>query len=327
MTVTGGIFMRFDQCTNGNIFMHGWTREQAVMSEHDKAILQELAKKMAGYAARPEQDELMKLWRDHNDLKDSRPMIYVDLENGWNELLPMEFTCECEGEMAQEWEMWLHKEIIYAEKIKCDKPIEAKFYIPYQAHNTMWGVEKKVIGDVKGGEAYTWEAPITDDMMEDDFDVAELIKIPQITIDWEATDAYTAIAHDVFDGILTVERRHWWWWGMELTHPYADLRGLESMLYDFYDYDEKMHEILARFTEGYMSMIDYLEANKLFTPNTGNCYVGSGGLGITNDLNAAAAVPNSAMDIWGFHESQETSEVSPEMFAEFVLPYQLSYDH
>ena len=39
--------MRFDQCTNGNIFMHGWTKEQAVMSDHDKAILQELAKKMA----------------------------------------------------------------------------------------------------------------------------------------------------------------------------------------------------------------------------------------------------------------------------------------
>ena len=29
------------------------------------------------------------------------------------------------------------------------------------------------------------------------------------------------------------------------------------------------------------------------------------------------------MDIWGFHESQETGEVSPEMFAEFVLPYQI----
>ena len=51
--------------------------------------------------------------------------------------------------------------------------------------------------------------------------------------------------------------------------------------------------------------------------------IGGGGLGITGDLNAAAAVPNSAMDIWGFHESQETSEVSPEMFAEFVLPYQM----
>ena len=315
--------MRFDQCTNGNIFMHGWTKEQAVMSEHDKAILQELAKKMRSYAEKPEQEELMQLWRDHNDLKETRPLIYLDLENGWNELLPQEFTCECEGEMAQEWEMWLHKEIIYAEKVKCDKPIEAKFYIPYQAHDTKWGVDKKIIGDFYGGEAYTWESPITEDMMEDDFDVAGLIQIPQITIDWEATDAFTEIAHDVFDGILEVERRQWWWWGLELTHPYVDLRGFESMLMDFYDYPEKMHEILGRFTEGYLAKIDFLEQNKLFTANTGNCYVGSGGLGISGSLNPKAEVPTSAMDIWGFHESQETGEVSPEMFAEFVLPYQI----
>ena len=128
--------MRFDQCTNGNIFKHGWTLEQAVMSEHDKAILQELAKKMRDYAERPEEKEKFQLWRDHNDLKETRPLIYIDLENGWNELLPQEFTCQCEGEMAQEWEMWLHKELIYAEKIKCDKPLKAKFYIPFMAHDS-----------------------------------------------------------------------------------------------------------------------------------------------------------------------------------------------
>lgn len=225
--------------------------------------------------------------------------------------------------MAQEWEMWLHKEIIYAEKVKCDKPIEAKFYLPYQAIDTKWGIDKKVVGDFYGGEAYTWESPITEEMMEDDFNVSDLIQIPQITIDWEATDAFTAIAHDVFDGILEVERRHWWWWGLELTHPYVDLRGFESMLMDFYDYPEKMHEILGRFTEGYLAKIDFLEKNKLFTPNTGNCYVGSGGLGISGSLNPKAEVPVSAMDLWGFHESQETGEVSPDMFAEFVLPYQI----
>ncbi|WP_283674480.1 hypothetical protein [Butyricicoccus sp. Marseille-Q5471] len=315
--------MRFDQATNGNIFMHGWTREQAVMSDHDKQILRELAKKVREHAEKPEQEVCKKLWRDHNDLKDTRPVIYLDLENGWNELLPSEFACQCEGEMAQEWEMWLHKELIYAEKIQCDKPIEAKFYIPYMAHDSQWGIEKKVIGDAHSGEAYTWEHPITEEMMEDDLDMSTLIKTPSITVDMDATDAYTAIAHEVFDGILEVERRHWWWWGLELTHPYADLRGMEGMLIDFYDYPEKIHEILNLFTEGYLSKIDFLEQNGLFTPNTGNCYVGSGGLGLTNDLNPAAAKPASAMDIWGFHESQETSEVSPEMFAEFVLPYQL----
>mgnify|MGYP006071453529 FL=1 len=315
--------MRFDQCTNGNIFKHGWTLEQAVMSEHDKAILQELAKKMRDCAERPEEKEKFQLWRDHNDLKETRPLIYIDLENGWNELLPQEFTCQCEGEMAQEWEMWLHKELIYAEKIKCDKPLEAKFYIPFMAHDSEWGIEKKVIGDAAHGEAYTWESPITDEMMEEDVDMSTLIKTPVITVDWEATNAFTAIAHDVFDGILTVERRNWWWWGMELTHPYVDLRGFENMLVDFYDYPEKMHEILDLFTRGYEAKLDYLEQNHLLTPNTGNCYVGSGGLGLTNDLNPNAEVPNTTMDMWGFHESQETGEVWPEMFKEFILPYQL----
>lgn len=315
--------MRHDQATNGNNFMHGWTLEQAVMSSQDKQILQELAKKLQEYAAQPQQEEKMQLWRAHNDLQDTRPVIYIDLENGWNELLCQEFTPQCQGEMAQEWEMWLHKELIYAEKMKDDKPLEAKFYIPYQAHDSMWGIEKQIIGDVASGEAYTWEHPITDDMMDDDIDMSTLIKTPVITVDWDATNAFTAIAHDVFDGILTVERRHVWWWGMELTHPYADLRGMEGMLCDFYDYPEKIHEILELFTQGYEAKLDYLEQNGLLTPNTGNCYVGSGGLGITNSLNAQALQPKTTMDIWGFHESQETSEVSPEMFAEFVLPYQL----
>ncbi len=315
--------MRKDQCTNGNIFMHGWTLEQAVMSAHDAEILRELAKKLRGYAERPQEQEKLQLWRDSNDLKDVRPLIYIDLENGWNELLPQEFTLQCEGDMAQEWEMWLQKEIIYAEKMQDDKPIEAKFYLPYQVSDSGWGIEKKLVGDIEHGGAYTWDIAITDEMMEDDVDMSTLIKEPVIDVDWTATNAFTAIAHEVFDGILEIERRHWWWWGMELTHPYADLRSMEGLLVDFYDYPEKMHEILELFTRGYEAKINYLTRHKLLTPNTGNCYVGSGGLGASGTLNPGAAKPLSTMDMWGFHESQETSGVSPEMFAEFVLPYQL----
>ena len=315
--------MRKDQCTNGNIFMHGWSRDQAVMSAHDKRVLRELAKKLRSYAERPAEEEKKRLWRNHNDLIETRPLIYIDLENGWNELLPLECSVQCEGEMAQEWEMWLNKEIIYAEKMKDDKPIEAKFYIPYCATDSQWGISKTIIGNVDAGEAYTWSHPISDEMMEDDVDMSTLIKMPVITVDMEATNIYTEIAHEVFDGILSIERRHWWWWGMELTHPYVDLRGMEGMLYDFYDYPEKIHEIMRLFTKGYESKIDFLEEHGLLTPNTGNCYVGSGGLGLTNSLNPEAKIPVSAKDMWGFSESQETSDVSTEMFAEFVLPYQI----
>ncbi|MBQ8585684.1 MAG: hypothetical protein IJ452_05310 [Butyricicoccus sp.] len=315
--------MRKDQCSTGNTFRRGWMLEQAVMTAHDAEVLRELAKKLRAYAERPEEQEKMALWRDQNDLKPTRPVIYIDLENGWNELMPQEFSLECEGEMAQEWEMWLRKEIIYAEKMKDDKPIEAKFYIPYQVHDSGWGIQRKLKGTSAQGQAYAWEQAITDEMMDDDVDMSTLIKTPVIEVDWEATDAFTAIAHEVFDGILEVERRHRWWWGMEFTHPYADLRSMEGLLIDFYDYPEKMHEIFSLFERGYAAKLDYLEANGLLTANTGNCYIGSGGLGVSGTLNPTAAVPATTMDMWGFCESQETSEVSPEMFAEFVLPYQL----
>ena len=49
--------------------------------------------------------------------------------------------------------------------------------------------------------------------------------------------------------------------------------------------------------------------------------MGSGGLGYTSELDAGS-YPITAKDIWGFAESQETVCVSPEMFEEFIFPYQ-----
>ena len=50
-------------------------------------------------------------------------------------------------------------------------------------------------------------------------------------------------------------------------------------------------------------------------------YIGSGGVGFNEELQG---VPGQVklMDMWGFNEAQETSEVSPEMISEFFLPYQ-----
>jgi len=66
-----------------------------------------------------------------------------------------------------------------------------------------------------------------------------------------------------------------------------------------------------------------LEQNGLLCLNNDGTYVGSGGFGWTDELpqpdyNGRART----RDMWGFAESQETVGVSPEMFAEFVAPYQ-----
>jgi hypothetical protein len=96
-------------------------------------------------------------------------------------------------------------------------------------------------------------------------------------------------------------------------------------MYDIYDYPDELHMLMSFLREGYMQRLDFLEDNKLLSLNNDGTYVGSGGFGYTDEL------PNSdfnknhvrTIDMWGFGESQETVQISPEMFEEFVFQYQL----
>lgn len=314
---------RIDQGQGGNLMVHGWPIEQCVVSGHDREILRGLGDKLRSLAERPCEQEKIALWTAHNDLKTEQPVIFIDCENGWNEIFPWAETIQCEGEMAQDWEMWLRKEIHWADVLKDDKVVEAKLYLPYHAVDTAWGIAEERIGDPTRGEAYVWKSPLSD-LDEDAFeglDLSTVIKTPEIRIDWEASNRAFALAQEVFDGILEVEFRHKWWWSPDLSLSYSNLRGMENMMCDFYDYPEKVHEMMRLFTDGYLVKFDYLEQNGLLPNNCESMYIGSGGTGWTSELHGTPGQVR-LMDMWGFNEAQETSEVSPEMVNEFILPYQ-----
>ncbi len=95
-------------------------------------------------------------------------------------------------------------------------------------------------------------------------------------------------------------------------------------MFDMIDNPELVHRIMAFERDAYLSMLDTLETDGLLSFNSDGAYVGSGGYGWSDELPGArfdGAV--RASDLWGHSESQETVAVSPEMFAEFVLPYQI----
>ena len=76
---------RIDKGAWGNWITDGWPMEQVTVSEHDKTILRDLAKQFRELCERPIEQEKIKLWTAHNDLQETRPLILVDMENGWNE--------------------------------------------------------------------------------------------------------------------------------------------------------------------------------------------------------------------------------------------------
>jgi hypothetical protein len=127
----------------------------------------------------------------------------------------------------------------------------------------------------------------------------------------------------VFAEILPVRLKGTWWWSLGLTWPAATLRGLNNILLDFMDHPDELRELLATISLGYMQKLDTLEAEGLLSLNNDGTYVGSGGFGFTDELpqrDSAGRVRCS--DLWGFTESQETVNVSPEMYEEFIFPYE-----
>jgi len=87
-----------------------------VISKEDRGILRGLGGRVAELAADPVQQEKRDLWYRHNALEDTRPLIFCDPENGWNEIISDE-ELECRGELPREWEMMLRKEIFWGESM------------------------------------------------------------------------------------------------------------------------------------------------------------------------------------------------------------------
>lgn len=288
-----------------------------MICQSDKAILRQLAIKISEYAALPIQNERRSLWYKHNSLVKTRPVIFCDPENSWNEIIPQS-DLQCKDSLARSWEFGLRVSLFRAEKLKDDVVITADFNINHINTQTDWGMHETLIG-AGAGKAYTWNSPLKD---YNDFDK---LKFPEITIDYKATQDIMSLAQEIFGDILNVRIKSVWWWTLGMTSTFVLIRGLEQMMYDMIDKPKDLHRLMAFLRDGNMAKIDWLEDNNLLYLNNDGTYVGSGGFGWTDEL------PQSdfdgkvrTCDMWGFAESQETVGVSPDMFEEFIFPYQLS---
>ena len=290
--------------------------ESFVLEAYEVNALRDLAKHVADIAALPVQAEKAKLWKAHNDLKTSEPLVFIDPENGWNECIPAD-TLTCRTPLARVWEMFLKKQIYWFEVFKDDKVIEPYFDVPYSFSDTGWGVNLDRIGGGYG-KAYKVVQAIKD--YEEDF---SKVHYPQIIIDQEESDKVLELAHDLFDGILSVRRKTSWWWSLGMTRDFINLRGLEDFMCDLIEWPEYVHKLMNLFCEGILDKLDFLQKNGLLALNDNGTYVGSGGFGFTDDLPQPGYDPEkiTAMDMWGLVESQETSSVSPDMYNEFIFPY------
>jgi hypothetical protein len=284
-------------------------------TKKDKIFLVSLAEQVADLSIRPIEKEKRELWYKLDALEAIRPLISCDIENGWNEVIP-EKSLNCSSSLAKRWEFALLKEIWWGNKICDDKVIEPFFDIGYTYEESNWGLEQKFYGGLNGG-SYTWEP-----LIKNKSDVHEL-RFPTLDIDYENTRQTVELAQSIFGGILKIRLRSVWWWSLGLTYELALFRGLGQMMIDMIDDPGFIHFLMCFIKEGVINKLKYLEEKNLLSLSNG-CYVGPGGFAYTKELPSEGFKRRVRLkDIWGFSESQETIGISPEMFSEFIFPYQL----
>ena len=305
-----------DQTALGKIST-GFVLEDMTITPLDKEILRGLAERVAEIAGSPQMKETRRLWYKVNTLQKTKPVIFCDPENGWNEIIT-ESQMKCQGKLARRWEMDMRKEIFWGEEMGDDKPVEPFFDVTYTVCQDNWGLETIFHKTDIADGSQSWDAPIKD--YERDL---PKLHAPDFEIDWNTTNACLSLAKEIFCNILDVRLKGTWWWSLGLTLPAVMLRGMTNLFKDFLDQPDNLKELLSIISHGYIKKLNYLEENNLLCLNNDGTYVGSGGYGFTNELPQKDFDGNvRCIDMWGFVESQETVCVSPEMYGEFIYPYE-----
>lgn len=290
--------------------------DDLALTTAERNVLRRLAGQVAELAARPIEQAKRELWYRLNALEATRPLVFCDPENGWNEIITPD-QLACTGTQARRWEMTLRKEIYWGAEMQDDRVIEPCFSVPHVYAETDYGMHETRIGGEDGG-SYVWEAPLQD--------YADLPKLhySSIQVDHAGSARVLGVVHDIFGDLLQVRLKTGWWWSLGMTSTLINLRGLEQMMLDMLDRPDDLHRLMAFLRDAQLDRLDYLERNGLLSLNNDGTYVGSGGFGWSRQLPAEGYAGRvRTQDMWGFSESQETVGVSPRMFAEFILPYQL----
>ena len=290
------------------------------ISAKDRAIIRDVAKRIAEIAAHPRQKKTADLWRRLNNLERVRPMIILQdgtlHETSWKtgNLL------KCEGEEARGIEHGLRAHVYHWEHLRDDSLWDDIVRCPIAIECTGWGIAQKDDrpDHVFGARHFNCNLADTDE--------PTLIPDPVVTVDWEETERRHQRLAELYDGIFTIERigvpGHWY----DPLDSFITWRGIEETFLDMIDRPQWLHGWLERMCQNYLSRLDQYEKLNLLTLNNRNQNygIGPGGLGYTDLLPQKDfdGVHVRTIDQWGHATTQIFSEVSPAMHEEFALKYE-----
>lgn len=284
----------------------------------DVTLLRELAREVAEIAAKDVQNERRELWRRHNSLVRTRPLIDIRWMACAGEIIEPQLRCRDPFYRHHERSL---RHMIFQDTLGDDFIVEpwitqgASYVLPEGGH---WGLEVKRIRSGERRGAFRVDPPL-----KDLGDIEKLAR-PRHVINEEETARSADRLRDAVGDILevNVDRAPFWrMWAGDISTDLAYLRGLEQIMWDMVDNPERLHGLLARMRDGVLAAHEEAEA----AGDWRLCDHQNQSMPYSRELPGpkANSEPVRRKDLWVFAASQELTLVSPEMHDEFMLRYQI----
>ena len=275
--------------------------------------IRDLAKKQLEIANGEEMLRKEELWYAHNDYKTTEPV--VTLERGtFNREFEHLWQPKCKTDEARRIEYYFHSNMVQYEYINDDTVMPREYAVGIGAWLKPFNIDVKQEQRISETHAYKINHEIKD--LEADFH--KLQKSP-MGCNFENSVKYKEYLEDILGGLMPV--RLTFGPGSSLAQNIYMIMGLETMMTSMYDCPELFHKMMAMLSDDYCELWDLVEKNGYIRPNNFNVGVPQGSYGFTNELPVNKDKNLTMGDVWGYMDSQETSEISPDMYNEFFFPY------
>ena len=287
---------------------------------NETQYVRDLAKQYALIANDPKQDEKIKLWQDHYDLKETKPVLYTSYYN-YDEYFSVE-PAKCTQPFLRIWEMEL-KKLLFSAVLDHDQVMSP--YVTVSAvkacSDTMrWGLPVEMSRKPQSNGAAAFKPSLLE---ENDLDK---LKVPYHRIDEIATmEKYEKInnligdilpIHIDRDPALKV-------WSGDISTDIVKLRGHIQFMMDLYDRPEWVHKILTFMRDGILKVHQEAEeAGDFSSASQGIKFQGQ-----AYSSSTAKPKPNDygkkRRELFIYMAAQEMTSISGDMFYEFMLQYQI----
>ena len=283
------------------------------MTPKDKEIVRELAKRYMELATDQKQQDMNARMKATNDLQLVRPPVLID-EIPWYQMdIDGELTCQCEDKAAQNVETVLRRALYRRKYFKADTIFEPFFRVTMAYDSTglglTWKDEIRRTDDTNNIVSHSYA-----DLLEDEENL-ELIKIPTFTARPDKDERAMAFYTDLLGDAMPVKLCGRGYLYDAAWDKIVRYRGMEAVIYDFYDRPEYLHAIRQRFLDIVKAEMDFVEKHLHVDPTAPNLHC------------TPAAVSGLAEDgwkaTWYRTMAQGFSDVSPAMHEEFDINYSL----